>query len=140
MNLLRPVLLSTLSAGSLALMIACGGSANTQTTSGSSSQTVAITAADRQEADQLFATRCAACHGPNGEGNGPAAAALNPKPQNYHDQAWQATTTDEQIEKAIVYGGAVVGKSPAMAANPDLQSKPGVVAALREKIRKFGSN
>src|SRR5215510_15612961 len=28
----------------------------------------------------LFAQHCAACHGPRGGGDGPAAAALNPKP------------------------------------------------------------
>jgi mono/diheme cytochrome c family protein len=28
-------------------------------------------------------TNCAACHGPGGKGNGPAAAALNPKPADW---------------------------------------------------------
>ncbi len=28
-------------------------------------------------------TNCASCHGPKGEGNGPAAAAMNPKPANW---------------------------------------------------------
>jgi caa(3)-type oxidase subunit IV len=32
----------------------------------------------------LFETNCVTCHGPNGEGNGPAAAALNPHPRNFH--------------------------------------------------------
>ncbi len=70
--------------------------------------------------------------------DGPGAAGLNPKPRNYADAAWQQTVTDEEIEKAIVYGGAAIGKSPQMVGNPDLQAKPGVVAALREKVRKFG--
>ncbi|MBK7771984.1 MAG: c-type cytochrome [bacterium] len=86
----------------------------------------------------MFNTRCAACHGQFGRGDGPGAAGLNPKPRNYADAAWQSTVTDEEIEKAIVYGGAAVGKSPQMVANPDLQAKPGVVAALREKVRSFG--
>jgi hypothetical protein len=38
----------------------------------------------------------------------------------------------------ILYGGAAVGKSAAMPANPDLQSQPFVVKALVEKIRNFG--
>jgi cytochrome c553 len=107
----------------------CGGGGQKKAT---------ITAQDRAEAETLFTTRCAACHGLDGTGNGPGAAALNPKPRNYHDAAWQQATTDEEIEKAIVMGGSAVGKSFLMAANPDLQSKPGVVAALREKVRSFG--
>ena len=97
-----------------------------------------VTAADRAEAAQLFATRCAACHGTTGMGDGPGALALTPKPRNYRDREWQKKVKDEEIERAIVYGGASVGKSPQMIANPDLQAKPGVVAALREIIREFG--
>jgi len=82
--------------------------------------------------------RCAACHGKDGRGDGPGSLGLDPKPQNYTDPTWQTTVTNEEIEKAIVYGGAAVGKSPQMVSNPDLQAKPGVVTALRMKIRKFG--
>lgn len=99
---------------------------------------VTITAADRQQAQEIFQNRCATCHGPFGRGDGPGAAALNPKPQNYGDEAWQQKVTDAEIEKAIVQGGAAVGRSPQMVPNPDLADKPGVVAALREKVRSFG--
>ena len=92
----------------------------------------------RQQAQQMFSTRCAACHGPEGRGNGPAAVSLKPPPRNYHDPVWQASVTDDEIEKAIVYGGAAVGRSPAMVGNPDLGGKPEVVAALREMVRTFG--
>jgi mono/diheme cytochrome c family protein len=90
------------------------------------------------EAKQIFDARCAACHGPEGRGNGPGAVALNPKPRNYHDQDWQAKVTDDEIRKAIVYGGAAVGKSPAMPANPDLDAKPQVVESLLRIVRDFG--
>ena len=98
----------------------------------------AISAAARSEAKEIFATRCAACHGPDGRGDGPGAAAMVPKPRNYHDAAWQAQVKDDEIEKAIVYGGAAVGRSPAMVGNPDLGPKPEVVGALREIVREFG--
>lgn len=97
-----------------------------------------ITDEARTEAKQIFASRCATCHGERGQGDGPGAANLDPKPRNYHDKAWQATVTDEEIEKTIVYGGAAVGKSPQMVPNPDLGSKPVIVAALREMVRTFG--
>lgn len=127
---LLPILVSA-----LALTAGCkgGGAAD-----GASAKSVSITAADRKEAHEMFQTRCATCHGQFGRGDGPGAAGLNPKPRNYADAAWQKVVTDEEIEKAIVYGGAAVGKSPQMVANPDLQAKPGVVAALREKVRSFG--
>ncbi len=90
-------------------------------------------------AKQVFAERCAACHGPTGRGDGPASAALNPKPRNYTDSAWQASVTDEQIKRTITLGGAAVGKSPIMPASPDLDGKPEVVDGLVKIIRKFGS-
>jgi|AMFO01.1.fsa_nt_gi Cytochrome c. len=92
----------------------------------------------KAQAAEIYKTRCASCHGPDGRGDGPAAAALNPKPRNFHDQKWQASVTDKQIEKVIVDGGAAIGKSPLMTANPDLKSKPEVVSALRQYIRDLG--
>jgi mono/diheme cytochrome c family protein len=91
--------------------------------------------AARAEADQIFTTRCVTCHGPKGAGDGPASAGLTPPPRNFQDPAWQASVTDAHIEQIVQYGGAAVGKSPAMPANPDLMSKPEVVTALREHVR-----
>ena len=95
----------------------------------------AITAAARDEAKAIFGSRCMPCHGAGGAGDGPASKGLTPPPRNFTDAAWQGQVTDEHIEKIIQYGGAAVGKSPAMPPNPDLTSKPEVVAAVREYIR-----
>jgi caa(3)-type oxidase subunit IV len=39
---------------------------------------------------QLFEVNCTSCHGPEGLGNGPAAAALNPHPRNFHSgEGWK---------------------------------------------------
>ena len=121
---------------SLVLMAACGGGA--ERTGESEKAAVKISPEVRQEAQQTFINRCSVCHGKEGRGDGPGAAGLTPAPRDYHDQAWQASVTDEQIEQTIVYGGAAVGKSPAMVANPDLGSRPEMVAALREIVRGFG--
>ncbi|HBZ69161.1 MAG TPA: hypothetical protein DEP35_05195 [Deltaproteobacteria bacterium] len=94
--------------------------------------------AARAEAQQIFATRCTPCHGATGGGDGPASSGLTPPPRNFHDKAWQSAVTDDHIEQIIQYGGAAVGKSPAMPSNPDLMSKPEVVAALREYVRSLG--
>lgn len=87
------------------------------------------------EASQIFATRCTPCHGPQGAGDGPASKGLVPPPRNFGDPAWQSGVTDAHIEQIIQYGGAAVGKSPTMPANPDLTSKPAVVSALRTHVR-----
>jgi mono/diheme cytochrome c family protein len=89
-------------------------------------------------ATKKFTESCAPCHGPAGHGDGPASSALNPKPRNYSDKAWQASVTDEQIRKTIIYGGAAVGKSPNMPSSPDLDSKPEVVDGLVKIVRSFG--
>lgn len=93
---------------------------------------------DPAAANALYQERCSACHGATGKGDGPGAAALNPKPRNYTDKAWQSQVTDEQIKKAITMGGAAVGKSPIMPASPDLDEKPEVLEGLVKVVRKFG--
>jgi cytochrome c5 len=89
------------------------------------------------QAALIFKTRCSTCHGTDGKGNGPASITLNPKPRNYTDPAWQKSVTDDHIAEIIVKGGAALGKSPNMLANPDLADKPDVVAALVKKVRSF---
>jgi cytochrome c5 len=88
-------------------------------------------------ANQIFKTRCIVCHGASGHGDGPGAAALKVKPRNYTDGAWQKSVTDADLEKIIVAGGGAVGKDPGMPPNPDLKTKPDVVAGLVEIVRSF---
>lgn len=90
------------------------------------------------EAQVLFANVCAQCHGTDGTGNGPAAETLNPKPRNYTDPAWQASTTDDEIKKIIVGGGQAVGKSGMMPPNPQLKDRPDILDELVQIIRGFG--
>lgn len=90
------------------------------------------------QARQLYASTCAVCHGASGRGDTPTAAALNPRPRNYSDKAWQASVTDDDLRKTILLGGAAVGKSPTMPGQPQLKDKPEVVDALVAMIREFG--
>ncbi len=109
---------------------------NGTTTTGAATKETTAQADPAADADELFKTRCVPCHGDQGKGDGPGAAALNPKPRNYTDVAWQGKVTDEDIKKTILYGGAAVGKSAAMPANPDLEDKP-ELDALVKKVRSF---
>jgi len=98
-----------------------------------------IPAAAKQEADTVWQTRCTTCHGATGKGDGAAAAALTPKPRDFSSAAWQASVTDEHIEKIIAEGGQAVGLSMLMVANPDLVSKPDVIKALRVHVRSLAA-
>jgi uncharacterized membrane protein/cytochrome c551/c552 len=97
-----------------------------------------VYASPAEEARAIFAERCMPCHGAEGRGDGPSSGALNPKPRDYHSAAWQQTATDEGIAKAILEGGAAVGKSAVMPSNPDLVKKPEVIAELVKVVRGFG--
>jgi mono/diheme cytochrome c family protein len=53
----------------------------------------------------LFQTTCASCHGDNGEGNGPTAVTLNPKPRNFHElTGWKNGSKVAQIYKTLQDG------------------------------------
>ena len=78
------------------------------------------------EGANIFKTNCEACHGPQGHGDGPAGAALNPRPKNLAELqnavgddylfwrvstgkegtsmvAWKGVLTDEQIWQVIAF-------------------------------------
>ncbi|MEB2311155.1 MAG: c-type cytochrome [Sorangiineae bacterium] len=138
MKMLTPLAL-VLSAG-LALAAcdkkdASGGS----DTSGASQPTAAAAAPADPAADakKMFAGECSTCHGADGKGDGPGAAALNPKPRDFADAAWQDKTPDDELSKVIVGGGAAAGMSAAMPPHPTLKKKPEVVAELIKIIRGF---
>lgn len=109
------------------LFVACGGDES------KSKADPAVVA----EAQQVWKDKCVTCHGDRGLGDGPGAAALNPKPRTFKDPKWQMQTKDDRIAKVIVEGGAAVGLSAGMAPNPELADKPEVVAELVKIVRSF---
>lgn len=127
-------------------LAACDKNASSPSSEPAASATVATTSvpaatatatATPLRADDLYVKRCTVCHGKEGKGDGPGAAALEPKPRTFADPAWQKAISDDQIRKVIVGGGTAVGKSAAMPANPDLKNKPEVVDGLVQKVRGF---
>ena len=75
-----------------------------------------MSAEDLKLAKEKYQQLCAVCHGAAGKGDGPAAAALNPKPRDYSDKAFARRITDAAMLEIIKRGGAAVQKSPAMPA------------------------
>lgn len=59
---------------------------------------------DLRRGDELFQTNCAACHGATGQGNGPAAAALDPKPVNFTDRSRARQRSVFALEQVIDQG------------------------------------
>lgn len=111
-----------------ALLAACGGGDD-----GKSKADPAVVA----EAQKVWKDKCVTCHGDRGLGDGPGAAALDPKPRTFKDPKWQMQTKDDRIAKVIVEGGAAVDLSANMAPNPELKDKPEVVAELVKIVRSF---
>ena len=95
------------------LLFGCGDSGSTPTPAPSQPPPSAATPAPVQ-ADALYKQYCASCHGPEGKGNGPAAAALPMKPADHANPAVMGKISDAELFKAIKEGGQAVGKSPAM--------------------------
>ncbi len=129
----RTILAPTATLCLLALVSACGGDdAKAQRRSFS-------VPAARKEANDLYQSLCSTCHGPSGRGDGPGAAACDPKPRTFLDVAWQSSVTDEHIVKTVTFGGAAVGKSPQMPAQPQLKGKTEVLQHLVAIVRGFAA-
>lgn len=89
------------------------------------------------EARRVYQAQCLVCHGQHGAGDGPGAAALDPKPRSLRDGAWQASASDDRIRKVILGGGPAVGLSPVMPGYPALKTKPAVTEEMILLIRSF---
>jgi cytochrome c oxidase cbb3-type subunit 3 len=60
---------------------------------------------------RLYNANCLICHGANGDGKGPYAEKLNPKPRAFTDLGYFERKTDREIYDVISRGGIAKGKS-----------------------------
>jgi cbb3-type cytochrome oxidase cytochrome c subunit/mono/diheme cytochrome c family protein len=77
---------------------------------------------------RLYADHCASCHGPLGEGNGPGAATLRPRPTNLVEHEY----TDERLAD-VLWNGVWGTAMPAWRDWP-LED----LAAVRDVVQGFG--
>jgi high-affinity iron transporter len=59
---------------------------------------------DLEEGAKLYAQSCASCHGPTGHGDGPAAAALRPRPADFHSDEVMASLTPFKAFNVVRFG------------------------------------
>ncbi len=116
---------------SAVLLAACGGGANAVATlapvpADFAGKTNPLGADAATAGAEVFKTNCESCHGPQGHGDGPAGAALDPAPKNLAELqtqatddylfwrintgkegtsmvAWKGVLTEEQIWQAIAF-------------------------------------
>jgi len=69
-------------------------------------------APDPAGAIELYRSRCAACHGAEGRGDGPAANGLEPAPSNFHDAARMAQRSAYGLYNTITLGVAGTSMAP----------------------------
>ena len=125
-----------------ALIVGCGGSqeggnqaasspTTTETTTPPSQpapDTSAVAADPVAHGKQVYQARCVLCHGPEGKGDGPASAALNPKPRNHTDGTYMKSRTDEEL-LAVIHNGK--GAMPAWKAVLSEQEMQDVLKYVR---------
>jgi cytochrome c551/c552 len=85
---------------------------------------------------------CFSCHGLSGKGDGPAAASLNPKPQDFSTGEFVLDTdgdgqkgTDTDLYNVIRDGAAKYGGAATMPGRPDLSEQE--IKDLIEYIHSF---
>lgn len=61
--------------------------------------------------ERLYRANCAACHGPSGQGDGPAAESLDPAPTNIARLARMPMAGDAYLYWTIAEGGVPVGSA-----------------------------
>lgn len=62
----------------------------------------------------IYVTHCAVCHGPEGRGDGPSAAAFATKPSDLTDGRLMNALPDEFLSNVIRHGGPAEGLAPTM--------------------------
>ncbi|MBK7760907.1 MAG: cytochrome c [Deltaproteobacteria bacterium] len=83
---------------------------------------------------KVYNANCMACHGEKGDGKGPAAVALNPKPTSFTAPEYWKGKTDEALKTSIKAG------KPGTPMAPFPQLNDADVSALIVYLRGFGGD
>lgn len=88
-----------------------------------------------EKGKKIYTQLCATCHGPKGDGQGVAAAALNPKPATFTDTQWKYGGSDQEITTVITKGvpGTAMVSFAAQLKEDDLKAVVAYVKSLSKK-------
>lgn len=105
-----------------ASVIACGapGDSSAGAAKKSGSWVYPVDAGMLTKGQQVYTINCAPCHGASGKGDGPGAAALNPKPRDHTNREYMDVLTDQKIADVVKMGGIVSGY-PNMPSSPHIR-------------------
>ena len=80
-----------------------------------------------------YETRCAPCHGVEGGGNGPAAAAIDPKPRNFRDPGFWQGRTLQQLRLVVKQGkpGTLMAPFEGVLSDAEIDDVIGYVQSFR---------
>lgn len=98
----------------------------------------AASAGDSAKGKTIFSKSCAGCHGESGKADGSASAALNPKPKDLSDKAYNTKLDNTYLHDIIAKGGPAVGKAammPQFGSQLKEQDVNDVVAYIRSLAR-----
>ncbi len=97
----------------------------------------AIAEGDSEAGAKFFKSlKCAACHGKDGKGQGPAAKAMKIKTADWTDKAAMEMLKDDFLKEIISKGGKAVSKSKRMPAYSK-KLKPADVVNLVAYVRSL---
>jgi high-affinity iron transporter len=96
-----------------------------------------VTPAAAVDGRGLFAERCAGCHGATGGGDGPAAAAFDPPPRNFRDDAFWRGRTAADIRRVVREGkpGTLMPPFAGTLSDAEIDAVVGYVESLRPAPR-----
>jgi high-affinity iron transporter len=75
----------------------------------------------------IYLERCVACHGPTGQGDGPLAKSLTPRPRNLANDPWKYGDKPEQV-LTVLAEGVKTAQMPAWAGTYDRQDLKAIAA------------
>ncbi len=82
--------------------------------------------------EEVFKRQCAVCHGDKGQGDGPASAALRPKPADLTDSEKMGEYTQGKLVAVIGKGKGMMPAFGAVLSPEDLEAVAGYVHSLSQ--------
>jgi len=119
-----------------ALAAGCGAGGGGSPEPAADSQVFEITPELLAFGQETYKVNCVPCHGPEGKGDGPSAATLNPPPRDHTNAAYMNNLPDKKIADTIKMGGAISGY-PNMPSNPHLKGDQ--IVALVAFVRRLSA-